>query len=59
MRAIGMPAHFSREAVAGLLTNYAYSGAKAERELGARFRGQEQLWAETLEAEREKVKGKG
>jgi dihydroflavonol-4-reductase len=56
MRVVGLPAHFSRETVAGLLTNYAYSGAKAERELGARFRGQEQMWAETLAAERARIR---
>jgi dihydroflavonol-4-reductase len=56
MRAVGQPAHFSRETVVGLLTNYAYSGAKARGELGARFRGLEQLWVETLAAERERMR---
>ncbi|GAB4432895.1 MAG: NAD-dependent epimerase/dehydratase family protein [Chloroflexi bacterium OHK40] len=52
LRAIGQTAFISREAVTALCTHLRFSGAKAEQELGARFRGQEQLWAETLAAER-------
>jgi dihydroflavonol-4-reductase len=52
LRAIGQYPFFSSENVAAGYTHMRYSGAKAERELGARFRGQDQVWAETLAAER-------
>lgn len=58
LRRLGLPVFLSREAVRSLSASLHYSGAKAQRELGAQFRGQAQLWAETLAGERELVRGK-
>jgi hypothetical protein len=57
LRLLGQPAFFSRESVRATYANYRYSTAKAEQELGARFRGMEQLWQETLAAERAMATG--
>lgn len=56
LRLLGQPAFFSRESVRASHANYRYSTAKAGQELGARFRGMEQLWQETLAAERARAK---
>jgi dihydroflavonol-4-reductase len=50
-RLLGLPMVFSREFLGAGYAHWAYSGAKAERELGARFRPVEQLVLDTLWAE--------
>ncbi|HET7089337.1 MAG TPA: SDR family NAD(P)-dependent oxidoreductase [Anaerolineae bacterium] len=52
LRLIGLPAFLSRESIESAYENWLYTAAKAERELGAKFRNAEQLWQETLAAER-------
>jgi dihydroflavonol-4-reductase len=52
LRALGKSAFISRESVTALCVHLHFSGVKAVRELGWRFRPQAQLWAETLAAER-------
>jgi dihydroflavonol-4-reductase len=46
------PVLFSREMAATVTAAYAVSGAKAERELGLRYRDMEAAWRETLAHER-------
>jgi dihydroflavonol-4-reductase len=46
------PVLFSREMAATVTAAYAVSGAKAERELGLRYRDMEEAWRETLAHER-------
>lgn len=58
LRLLGLPVFLSREAVRGLASHLHYSGARAREELGATFRGQSQMWAETLAAERERLRRK-
>lgn len=50
-RLLGLPNIFSREVFLSGSTCYCYSGAKAERELGAQFRSPRQAWRDALEAE--------
>jgi dihydroflavonol-4-reductase len=51
-RLFGLPVVLSREAALAGARKWAFSGAKAERELGAHFRSAEQAWLDTLAAER-------
>jgi len=53
LRLFGQPAFISRETVATAFESWHFSGAKAARELGVRFRTAEQAWLDTLAAERE------
>ncbi len=54
---LGLPTVFCREfALAGFAT-WQFSAAKAERELGMRFRSLEQAWLDTLDAERAIARG--
>jgi dihydroflavonol-4-reductase len=46
------PVLFSREMAATVTAMYAVSGAKAERELGLRYRDTEEAWLETIAHER-------
>jgi len=57
-RLLGLPAALNREFLAAAYEHWAYSGAKAERELGARFRPVEQVVLDTLWAEHALLKGK-
>ncbi len=52
LRLLRLPAFFSRETVTNAFGHYRYSSARAEQELGARFRSAEQAWRDTLAAER-------
>ncbi len=52
LRLLGQPAFISRETIAGSFICFRFTSAKAERELGAQFRGAEQAWRDTLAAER-------
>jgi len=52
-RAFHEPVLFSREMAAIVTAAHAVSGAKAERELGMRYRDMEEAWLETLAQERE------
>lgn len=52
LRLLGQSAFLSRESVNSAYVNFRYSSARAERELGARFRGADQAWRDTLAAER-------
>jgi nucleoside-diphosphate-sugar epimerase len=51
-RALGMPVLLSRDLVDSAFGSFQFSGAKAERELGANFRSAEQGVLDTLAAER-------
>ncbi len=51
-RLMGWPLALSRELAVTAFENWDFSAAKAERELGARFRPVRQAWLDTLEAER-------
>ena len=57
-RLFGLPILFSREFARAAFVKWKFSGAKAERELGMRFRSVEQAWLDTLEAERAAVEGR-
>lgn len=50
-RMLGIPAFISRETVTASSTNWNYSSAKAEKELGWRFRSAEEMWATTIDKE--------
>jgi dihydroflavonol-4-reductase len=52
LRLLGQPAFLSREVVEASYVCFRYSSARAESELGARFRPAEQAWRDTLDAER-------
>jgi dihydroflavonol-4-reductase len=52
LRLLGLPAFLSREAVVNSYVCFRFSAARAERELGARFRTAEQAWLDTLAGER-------
>src|SRR5262249_2234363 len=52
LRLLGQRAFLSREVVESGFVSFRYSSAKAEAELGARFRPAEQGWRDTLDAER-------
>jgi dihydroflavonol-4-reductase len=52
LRLLGQPAFLSREVVNSSYVRQYISSALAESELGARFRGAEQAWRDTLAAER-------
>jgi dihydroflavonol-4-reductase len=52
LRGLGRPAFISREVVASSFVCFRYSSARAERELGARFRPARQAWLDTLAGER-------
>jgi nucleoside-diphosphate-sugar epimerase len=58
LRFLGLPAFLSREVVRGSYVSFRYSSAKAERELGAKFRTAEQAWLDTLAAERTQLKNR-
>ena len=45
--------------ICAVFANYDFSSAKAERELGMRFRSVEQAYIDTLEAERSLARGGG
>ena len=51
-RLLGLPIVFSREFAIAAYANWQFSAAKAERELGMKFRSVEQAWLDTLEVER-------
>ncbi|MBN1371710.1 MAG: SDR family NAD(P)-dependent oxidoreductase [Anaerolineaceae bacterium] len=51
-RLLGLPVVFSSEFALATFARYQFSAAKAERELGMRFRSLEQAWFDTLKAER-------
>lgn len=51
-RLLGLPIIFSREFALAALVSWQFSAAKAERDLGIRFRSLEQAWLDTLEGER-------
>jgi dihydroflavonol-4-reductase len=51
-RLLGLPIVFCREFALAAFSSWQFSAAKAERELGMRFRSVEQAWLDTLEAER-------
>lgn len=55
-RWLDLPNIFSSEVFTTGSLNWCYSGAKAERELGARFRDPRQAWLDTLEEERQRAK---
>ncbi len=57
-RLFGLPMVFNREFARAAFVNWKFSAAKAERELGIRFRSVEQAWLDTLEAERAAAKGR-
>jgi nucleoside-diphosphate-sugar epimerase len=57
-RLLGWPVVLSREFVSAAHAHWAYSGARAERELGARFRPVEQAVLDTLWAEHALLKGR-
>lgn len=52
-RWLGLPTLFSAELARAAFMDLQFSGAKAERELGVRFRPPAQAWLDTLAAERE------
>jgi dihydroflavonol-4-reductase len=52
LRMLGLPVILSREVAVAGGQKWAFSAAKAERELGVRFRSPEQAWLDTLAAER-------
>ncbi len=52
LRLFGLPAFISREVIISSYVSFRYSSAKAETELGARFRSAQQAWLDTLAAER-------
>ena len=56
-RLLGLPSVLNREFLSAGYAHWAYSGAKAERELGARFRSVEQTVLDTLWAEHALLKG--
>jgi dihydroflavonol-4-reductase len=56
LRLLGLPAFLSREAVVNSYVCFRFSAARAERELGARFRTAEQAWLDTLAGERAALK---
>ena len=58
LRLLGLPAFLSREVIRSSYVSFRYSSAKAERELGAKFRSAEQAWLDTLAAERTKLKNR-
>lgn len=58
-RPLGMPVLFCREFARSGFASFNYSSAKAERELGMRFRSVEQAFLDTLEAERSLAKAGG
>ncbi len=51
LRLAGKPAFISPEVVRSSFVSFRYSSAKAEAQLGARFRSAEQAWSDTIEAE--------
>ncbi len=51
LRLAGKPAFISPEVVRSSFVSFRYSSAKAEAQLGARFRSAEQAWNDTIEAE--------
>ncbi|WP_158856399.1 SDR family NAD(P)-dependent oxidoreductase [Lunatibacter salilacus] len=51
-RVLGLPIVFGQEFALAAFSSFQFSAAKAERELGIRFRSVEQAWIDTLEAER-------
>jgi nucleoside-diphosphate-sugar epimerase len=57
-RLLGLPPVLNREFLRAGYSHYGYSGAKAERELGARFRSVEQAVMDTLWAEHASLKGR-
>jgi dihydroflavonol-4-reductase len=57
-RLLGLPVLFCREFARAAFEKWAFSAAKAERELGMRFRSVEQAWLYTLEAERAAAMGR-
>lgn len=54
-RLMHLPNVLSKEVFAAASVNWCYSGAKAERELGVRFRDPRQAWLDTLEGERQRA----
>jgi dihydroflavonol-4-reductase len=56
-RLLKLPIVFCREFALAAFANWQFSAAKAERELGMRFRSLEQAWLETLEGERNAAQG--
>lgn len=54
-RVLGLPNVYSREVFLTGSSCYCYTGAKAERELGASFRDPRQAWLDTLEGERRRL----
>lgn len=54
-RLLGLPMILSREVFIAGSVNWCYSGAKAERELGAHFRSTPQAWLDALEGERQRA----
>jgi dihydroflavonol-4-reductase len=51
-RLLGLPIVFSRELALTALASWQFSAAKAEQDLGMRFRSLKQAWLDTLTAER-------
>ena len=56
LRLLRQPVFFSRDAVRNCYVSFRYSSARAEQELGARFRSAEQAWRDTLAVERERAR---
>ncbi len=56
LRLLGQSAFLSRDAVNSTYVSLRFSSARAERELGASFRGAEQAWRDTLAEERAALK---
>jgi len=54
-RLLGLPVLFNREFARAAFLKWKFDAAKAERELGMRFRSVEQAWLDTLAAERAAV----
>jgi hypothetical protein len=52
-RLVGLPAFISRESVAAGAFNYAFSSAKAQRELGWSYLPAKEMWLKTIEQERQ------
>ncbi len=57
-RLLGLPVLFCREFARAAFVRWTFSAAKAEKDLGMRFRSVEQAWLDTLEAERAAAKGR-
>jgi len=57
-RLLGLPPVFNREFLSAAYTHWAYSGAKAERELGIRFRPLGRVVLDTLWAEHQLITGR-